>query len=259
MKYGSDKPDRRFGLVIHGIATVISNAKAEGCSIPEAFEPFLGSATLYAIAAKGFAALSRKELDQLQQSLRQQVQQQTGTPSSQVMAVKVKEGGEWQGGIGKQTNDTVRGNINAMTGAEPGDLLIFIGCATAAGSTEAAHPSYPALSACGVARQELIAWAKEKDLTKAQVVEDIVPQQLQHCGSDMFWVTEFPMFEASEEGNDGLQSCHHPFTAPTDLQAFREAVGESDAQQRQQRLLALTAQHYDIVCNGMEAGGGSIR
>eukprot|EP00474_Spongospora_subterranea_P003043 CRZ03501.1 hypothetical protein [Spongospora subterranea] len=67
------------------------------------------------------------------------------------------------------------------------------------------------------------------------------------------WVTDFPMFEADSRG--ALQAVHHPFTAPIDSDAFIAAANSND----EQSLLALRAQSYDLVVNGIEIGGGSIR
>ena len=64
------------------------------------------------------------------------------------------------------------------------------------------------------------------------------------------WVTNWPMFELNESGN--LEAVHHPFTSPTDVNAFMNAKTQED-------YLALEANAYDIVLNGAEIGGGSIR
>ena len=107
---------------------------------------------------------------------------------------------------------------------------------------------------------------------------------------DVFWVTDFPLFEVGEDGS--LASVHHPFTAPRGLvaapatsrgggsgaaddeaasdasqlrawlaahPAVAEAPGTATAAAAALPLLALRAQHYDLVCNGVELGGGSVR
>lgn len=61
-----------------------------------------------------------------------------------------------------------------------------------------------------------------------------------------------PMFEVCEEDPDRLQCCHHPFTAPVERGAFLSANTRDE-------LLALRSQSYDLVVNGIELGGGSIR
>jgi aspartyl-tRNA synthetase len=82
--------------------------------------------------------------------------------------------------------------------------------------------------------------------------------------SDVFWVTDFPMFEHAETGT-GYQSCHHPFTAPipAHLPLLADAVSaitsNAPLAEIQSKLLAITAQHYDLVYNGVEVAGGSIR
>ena len=69
---------------------------------------------------------------------------------------------------------------------------------------------------------------------------------------DIFWVTDFPLFEqdGDEGSGDGLTATHHPFTAPIEEDA--ETLWRGDA-------LRVRGQHYDLVANGMEIGGGSIR
>ncbi|XXQ38911.1 Aminoacyl-transfer RNA synthetases class-II family profile domain-containing protein [Plasmodiophora brassicae] len=75
---------------------------------------------------------------------------------------------------------------------------------------------------------------------------------LEYTDPQWLWVTNMPMFEVCEEDPDRLQCCHHPFTAPVERGAFLSANTRDE-------LLALRSQSYDLVVNGIELGGGSIR
>jgi len=70
---------------------------------------------------------------------------------------------------------------------------------------------------------------------------------------DLFWVDNFPLFELDVDGN--LQSCHHPFTMP--IEKDLGTLKRHDA--TLEELLSLKAQHFDLICNGVEIGGGSVR
>jgi aspartyl-tRNA synthetase len=83
------------------------------------------------------------------------------------------------------------------------------------------------------------------------------------------WISDFGMFEPSEDGGDGISCVHHPFTAPhpddlPKLEIMLKAIQEESNEEKKRALQAklfkgLRAQHYDLVCDGIELGGGSIR
>ena len=77
--------------------------------------------------------------------------------------------------------------------------------------------------------------------------------------ADALWVVDFPLFEEGEEGGKGLASTHHPFTAahPEDEDVMVDEMNSEEP--AQMRVLSLRGQHYDLVVNGAEIGGGSIR
>ena len=135
---------------------------------------------------------------------------------------RVAEGGQWEGGIAKLVSEEARRSITSAWGAEPGSLLLFV--ADAWGTV---HTALDALRLELRDRLDLLAGA-----TNAW---------------SFLWVTDFPLMERNEHGK--WVSSHHPFTSPRP-----EHVDLLDSDPGKVR-----AQAYDLVLNGNEIGGGSIR
>ncbi len=138
-----------------------------------------------------------------------------------VAYTRIKEGGEWQSPIAKFLSPEERFAINEMVGAVPGDVILF-----AADSIRVVN------DVLGNLRNSLAAKLGE------------IPSNR----FDFVWITEFPMFEYDEEERR-WQAMHHPFTSPReeDLDLLEEAPA------------AVRARAYDLVLNGTEIGGGSMR
>jgi len=138
--------------------------------------------------------------------------------------VSFDESGELTGPVAKNLSDTERAGLMAAVGAKPGDCAFF-----------AAGKRSDALGLLGAARLEI---GKRCEL-------------IDESQWSFVWVVDAPMFEAivDDDGNDGWTAVHHPFTAPNAQWAdtFTQQPGEA------------LAWAYDIVCNGNEIGGGSIR
>ncbi len=207
-RYGSDKPDTRFGLELKDISDV---AKISD------FKVFLQAVELGG-QVKGFAAprmagLSRKEMDDL-------------TNEAKVFGakglawIKVTDAG-FDSPIAKFFKDGQVRAIAERLGAKPGDLMLFI-----ADSPRIVAETLGYLRLLVAKRQNLI------DENKL----------------NFLWVTDFPLVEwnADEKRYDAM---HHPFTAPKD-----EDLGFMKTDP-----LKVRARAYDIVLNGSEIGGGSIR
>jgi aspartyl-tRNA synthetase len=135
--------------------------------------------------------------------------------------VKIKEGGEWQSPIGKFFSEEERAAIAATTAAAVGDLLFF-----------AADQTRTVLQVLGELRVEL---ARRLDLLNKGEFRFV-------------WVTDFPLLEYDEK-EKRYQALHHPFTAPR----------EEDIALLDTAPLAALSRAYDLVLNGTEIGGGSIR
>ena len=213
-RFGSDKPDTRFGLELQDVSDI-----AKDCdfmvfkSALEIQGQIKGS--VRAINAKGFASkLSRKDIDALVEYVK--------TLGAKGLAwLSYPEGGEIKGSFLKFLTEE---NINAFKerlNFEEGDVLFF-----------AADKDYVVFNTLGGLRLHL---AEKFNL-------------IDKDSYDILWITEFPMFEYSEE-EDRFVAVHHPFTAPMDEDI--ELCETDPAKAR--------AKAYDIVINGQEAGGGSIR
>ena len=128
--------------------------------------------------------------------------------------------GELSGPVAKNISDDERAGLSAAVGAKPGDAIFF-----AAGRTREA--------------QELLGAARLEIGRRADLIDT--------NRWAFLWVTDFPMFE--EDGSGGWTAVHHPFTAPADAFAdtFQDEPGTA------------LARAYDLVLNGAELGGGSIR
>ncbi|MDD6204123.1 MAG: aspartate--tRNA ligase [Firmicutes bacterium] len=208
-KYGSDKPDLRFGLEIRNISGQVSSC---GFSVFSAAVANGGS--VRGINGKGLAdKLSRKDIDALGETVK--TYRAKGLAWMAVTAEGVR------GSFVKFLTQEETASIISAMDAQPGDILFFV-----------ADSDKVALEALGQLRLEL---ARRFELYDKKAYRFV-------------WITEFPMFEYSPE--DGrYYAVHHPFTAPMDedLPLLDRNPGE------------MRAKAYDIVLNGYELGGGSIR
>lgn len=207
-KYGSDKPDLRFGIEIVDIS---------GIAAASEFKVFTG-----AIAAGGSvrgikvpATFSRKELDQLTEQVK--------AFGAQGLAWMAVENEGVRSPIAKFFGP---GQIEQLTGefaAKPGDMLLFVADRDTFGVV---------LPALGALRVEL-------------------GRQLKLYGAEVFkpcWVVDFPLFEYDTE-EERFVAAHHPFTAPVPEDVPKLASDPGSAR----------AQAYDLVLNGWEIAGGSVR
>ncbi|PID39572.1 MAG: aspartate--tRNA ligase [Proteobacteria bacterium] len=210
-RYGSDKPDLRFGLEL----TTLTDLSA-GCG----FRVFDGAVesggVVKALRLPGrAAALSRKDLDGLNDKVKP-------VGAKGVAWIKVKDDGSWQGAAGKALTNEARAAFAERLGCEAGDCVLFV--ADAEGIVD---------NALNTLR---LSFGERFGL-------------IDHDEWRPLWITEFPLFERNEEG--AWAACHHPFTSPLPedipLIADEERRGE------------VRSRAYDLVLNGVEIAGGSIR
>ena len=207
-RFGSDKPDLRFGFEIKDLSAVLA-----GCG----FKVFAGAienkGSVRGINIKGGAKFSRKEIDSLTEFVK--------TFRAKGLAWYKNNGGEISSSYAKFLTDEENAAIVKTLEIEEGDLGLIV-----------ADKNSVVFDSLGALRCEV---AKRMGLVN--------PNEYK-----LLWITEFPLFEYSEE--DGrYYAKHHPFTMP-----FAEDIEYLESDPGRVRSIA-----YDIVINGTEAGGGSIR
>lgn len=195
-RFGSDKPDRRFGYELHDVSSVFAASEFE----------YMRGQSVSMIHCPN-SELTRKQIDALTD-----IAKTYG--ASGVSFVKYDN--EFTSGIAAKCSAIELAAIAAVAPPSNGDLYLFT-----AGSLRVAQ------TALGQVRLHL-----------AQTLQLITENVYDLC-----WVVDWPLFERTETG---VTSAHHPFTSPKPQTL---AACTTDA----------TAQAYDVVCNGFELGGGSIR
>jgi aspartyl-tRNA synthetase len=207
-RFGIDKPDMRFDLELKNLTAGFAGTAFK------VFAEVLGRGeSIYGIAIPGENQLTRRELDELTESVK--------TRYSMGLAwIKVGDAG-WQGPIAKFVSDAEKSAVAAASSLKQGDTLIMMG-----GAADKIRP------VLGDIRLQL---AAKFGLDKSSELK-------------FLWVVDFPLFDKSEEG-ERLASVNHPFTAPNP-----DDLDMLDGSPLKARALA-----YDMVLNGQELGGGSIR
>ena len=209
--YGSDKPDIRYGMKLHEITTL---AQGHGFGVFDSVE-YVG-----AIAVKGLAEYTRKQLDELTEWVKRP---QVGAKG--LVYIKLNADGSVKSSVDKFFSAEELQGIAAETGAEKGDLILVL---------------------CG---------PKRKTQTQLGVLRIEMGNRLGLRDPHNFaplWVVDFPLLEWDDETNR-FYAMHHPFTAP---KPEHLSLFYSDKKEDLERVCANA---YDFVLNGTELGGGSIR
>ena len=209
-RYGSDKPDMRFGLLLQDVTETVRNC---------GFSVFSGCVQngghVKGLNVKGQAKMPRKHIDKYTELVK-------GYGAKGLAYLAINEDGSYKSSFAKFMTEEELQALCAAMGGEPGDLLMLV----------SDTKNTVVWSALGALRLQLGA-----DL-------DLIDRK----AWKFLWVTEFPMFEWSEELGR-YQAMHHPFTMP-----MEEDLPMIDTDQG-----AVRAKAYDIVLNGTELGGGSVR
>ena len=208
-RFGSDKPDMRFGMELHDVSGIVKNC---------GFSVFTGAleagGSVRGINAEGQGSMPRKKIDKL-------VEFAKGYGAKGLAYIAIAEDGTRKSSFAKFMTDEEMDALVAAMDGKAGDLLLF-----------AADKKKLVYDVLGALRLEL---AKQMDLLDKNEYRFV-------------WVTEFPLLEWSEEENR-FTAMHHPFTMPMD-----EDIPLLDTDPG-----AVRAKAYDIVLNGNEIGGGSVR
>lgn len=208
-RFGSDKPDTRFGMELVDISDEVKD-----CGFKVFTDAVKNGGSVRCINAKGLgASLTRKTLDSLTEFVK--------TYRAKGMAWIVVEEGGLRSQITKFLDEDTVNEILKKADAQPGDGILIV-----------ADKNSVVYDALGALRIEVANRFDMIDKTKF----------------NFLWVVEFPLFEYSEE-EGRYMAMHHPFTAPMD-----EDIDLLDTDQA-----AVRAKAYDIVLNGTEIGGGSLR
>ena len=208
-RFGSDKPDMRFGMELHDVSDIVKNC---------GFSVFTGAlengGSVRGINAEGQGSMPRKKIDKL-------VEFAKGYGAKGLAYIAITEDGTRKSSFAKFMTEAEMDALVAAMDGKAGDLLLF-----------AADKKKLVYDVLGALRLEL---AKQMDLLDKNEYRFV-------------WVTEFPLLEWNEDENR-FTAMHHPFTMPMD-----EDIPLLDTDPG-----AVRAKAYDIVLNGNEIGGGSVR
>lgn len=219
-RFGNDKPDMRFGLELKEMADLAGKGQ---------FKVFLDAlksgGRVKAINGKGMAGLSRKEVDDL-------TQEAIAFGAKGLAWIKVKSG--FESPIAKFFPEEVLILMAERLGAEEGDLMLFV-----------------------ADREKVV-----HDVLSRMRLELGKRLNLIQQGYNFVWILDFPLLEWDEE-EKRFQAMHHPFTSPMDEDIEKllslDAPSSELLTSHFSLLTSMRAKAYDIVLNGYEIGGGSIR
>lgn len=232
--YGNDKPDIRFDMKVLNLkkpATVYTDKQDHSALINGAdFKVFDEAETVVAIAVPGCSEYSRKQTDELIEWVKRP---QIGMKG--LVFIKVNADGTYKSSVDKFYSEEKLKAIADAAQAKAGDLILIL-----AGAEERTRKAISDL------RMEM---ANRLGLRKDTEFK-------------LLWVLDFPLFEYDEEGNRWVAR-HHPFTSPkpTQIETMinNNPVIENAAEYLKHPYANIKANAYDMVLNGNEIGGGSIR
>ena len=219
--YGIDRPDLRFEMKIKDVSALAQ--KTDFQIFKSAIE---SDGTVRCIVLPGGGTMSRKEIDALTEEVK-------GIGAGGLPLVKViEEAGKitLSTGVAKFFGDEPAAELRAVTGAKPGDLVLF-----AAGSEA---------NVC-----KWLAWLRSELAAR----RGLIPPNAWR----FVWVVDFPLFGFNEE-EGGIYVMHHPFTSPRDEDLHLLRLGTPELPPTAD-ILKIQAKAYDLLMNGTELGGGSIR
>jgi aspartyl-tRNA synthetase len=232
--YGNDKPDIRFGMKLCNLkkpSSVYVSKQDQPALINVAdFKVFDEAETVLAIAVPGCSEYSRKQTDELTEWVKRP---QIGMKG--LVFIKCNADGTFKSSVDKFYNEEKLKAIAAAADAKAGDLILVV-----------AGPEERTRKAASELRLEMgkrLGYRKEEEFK-------------------LLWVIDFPLFEYAEEENRWVAR-HHPFTSPKPNQIAEmidnNPVIENAADYLKHPYANIKANAYDMILNGNEIGGGSIR
>jgi aspartyl-tRNA synthetase len=232
--YGNDKPDIRFDWKLLNLkkpSSVYTNKKDSSELISDAgFGVFDNAETVVAIAVPGCSDYSRKQTDELIEWVKRP---QIGMGG--LAFIKCNKDGTYKSSMDKFFNEEKLKVIAAACNASAGDLVLIL-----AGAEERTRK---AISELRLEMAERLGYRKKEEFK-------------------LIWVLDFPLFEYAEEDNRWVAR-HHPFTSPkpSDIETMinNDPAIENAAEYLKHPYANIKANAYDMVLNGNEIGGGSIR
>ncbi len=233
-QFGNDKPDIRFGMQLCNLKkpTHVFSDKADQAALINGvdFKVFDEAETVIAIAVPGCSEYSRKQTDELTEWVKRP---QIGMKG--LVFIKCNADGTFKSSVDKFYSEDKLKAIAAASNAKAGDLILIL-----AGAEERTRK---AISELRLELGKQLGYRKEDEFK-------------------LLWVLDFPLFEYDEEGNRWVAR-HHPFTSPKPDHIeimINNAPEISDAAKYLEHPYAgIKANAYDMVLNGNEIGGGSIR
>jgi len=208
--YGSDKPDRRFGVQLVDLS---DDFRASGFKV---FRSALDSGgVVKAINAKGFAGITTGQIEELTETAK--------VFGGKGLAFIKVENGEWKSPIVKFFGDSEKKALQSKLQIEEGDLILF-----------------------GADKWEIACEVLGRIRLRVAEIRKLIPESELW---DFLWVADFPLMQWSAEENK-WNAVHHPFTRPKadDLHLLEG-----------KKFSEIRAEAYDVVLNGVEIGGGSMR
>ena len=235
--YGNDKPDIRFQMKISNLKkpSYVFPAKQDQPELIQGadFKVFDEAETILAIAVPGCSEYTRKQTDEITDWVKRP---QIGMKG--LVFIKCNPDGTFKSSVDKFFNEERLKSIAVSADAKPGDLVLIL-----AGAEERTRK---AISELRLEMAERLGYRKKEEFK-------------------LLWVLDFPLFEyAEEEGLEGRWVArHHPFTAPKpdqiDVMINHHPRIEDAARYLSHPYANIKANAYDMVLNGNEIGGGSIR
>ncbi len=228
--YGNDKPDTRFEMKLANLKSPLQTSPDRGGLLSPGFKVFDEAESVLAISVSGCSDYSRKQTDELTEWVKRP---QIGMKG--LAFIKHNTDGTLKSSFDKFFNEEQLKQFSAFCDSKPGDLILIL-----AGKEERTRK---AISELRLYMADRLGFRKPDEFK-------------------LLWITDFPLFEYDEENNRWVAR-HHPFTSPKpeDIEVMinNDPAIENAEKYLEHPYAKIKANAYDMVLNGNEIGGGSIR